>query len=50
MWRKIVLLHKPDCGTERYITVRAVVDGGNVISPLGERILGRTTAEEDSGH
>jgi DNA-directed RNA polymerase subunit beta' len=31
-----------DCGTERGITVKAVIDGGEVISPLGDRILGRT--------
>ena len=31
-----------DCGTERGITVRAVLDGGEVVSSLSERILGRT--------
>ena len=31
-----------DCGTERGITVRAVVDAGEVVSSLSERILGRT--------
>jgi len=31
-----------DCGTEKGITVKAVIDGGEVISPLGDRILGRT--------
>ena len=31
-----------DCGTERGITVRAVMDGGEVVSSLSERILGRT--------
>ena len=30
-----------DCGTERGITVRPVMDGGEVISSLSERILGR---------
>jgi DNA-directed RNA polymerase subunit beta' len=30
-----------DCGTERGLTVRAVVEGGEVIEELGERILGR---------
>jgi len=31
-----------DCGTQQGITVRAVVEGGDVISPLSERLLGRT--------
>jgi len=35
-----------DCGTERGITVKAVIDGGEVISPLSDRILGRTVAED----
>jgi DNA-directed RNA polymerase subunit beta' len=35
-----------DCGTERGITVRAVMDGGEVISSLAERILGRTAQRE----
>ena len=34
-----------DCGTERGLTVRAVMDGGEVVASLSERILGRTTAE-----
>ncbi|MDA8251018.1 MAG: DNA-directed RNA polymerase subunit beta' [Rhodospirillales bacterium] len=35
-----------DCGTQRGLTVRAVMDGGEVVSSLAERILGRTTAED----
>ncbi|EWY41813.1 DNA-directed RNA polymerase subunit beta' [Skermanella stibiiresistens SB22] len=35
-----------DCGTTDGITVKAVIDGGEVISPLADRILGRTTAVE----
>ncbi len=35
-----------DCGTERHLTVKAVIEGGEVISHLGERILGRTAAED----
>jgi DNA-directed RNA polymerase subunit beta' len=35
-----------DCGTERGLTVRAVMDGGEVVSALSERILGRTSAED----
>jgi DNA-directed RNA polymerase subunit beta' len=35
-----------DCGTEHGLTMEAIVDGGNVIENLAERILGRTTLEE----
>jgi DNA-directed RNA polymerase subunit beta' len=34
-----------DCGTDRGLQVRAVMDGGDVVASLSERILGRTTAE-----
>jgi DNA-directed RNA polymerase subunit beta' len=33
-----------DCGTKRGITIGAVIDGGDIIVPLGERVLGRTAA------
>jgi DNA-directed RNA polymerase subunit beta' len=36
------IITEVDCGTERGLSVRAVVDGGEVIEPLGDRILGRT--------
>ncbi|MFM9865206.1 MAG: DNA-directed RNA polymerase subunit beta' [Micropepsaceae bacterium] len=35
-----------DCGTKLGITVAAVLDAGNVVATLGERTLGRTTAED----
>ena len=35
-----------DCGTERGLTVRAVMDGGEVVASLSERILGRTLAAD----
>ena len=44
-----VVITETDCGTERGIIVRPVVDGGNVIASIGERILGRT-AQEDILH
>ncbi|MGH7120037.1 MAG: DNA-directed RNA polymerase subunit beta' [Acetobacteraceae bacterium] len=40
------IIIEDDCGTERGLTVHAVMDGGEVISSLYERILGRTTAED----
>jgi DNA-directed RNA polymerase subunit beta' len=36
----IIIEH--DCGTKQGLTVRPVVEGGEVIAPLGDRILGRT--------
>ena len=41
-----VVITETDCGTERGIIVRPVVDGGNVIASIGERILGRTAQED----
>src|SRR6185312_11194231 len=35
-----------DCGTERGINVRAIIDAGTVVASLATRILGRTTAED----
>lgn len=35
-----------DCGTANGTLMRAIVEGGEVIESLRERILGRTTAEE----
>ncbi len=40
------IITREDCGTRRGITVRAVIDGGEVIAPLSERILGRTAQGE----
>ncbi len=40
------IIVEEDCGTERGLTVRAVMDGGEVVASLSERILGRTTAED----
>ncbi len=39
-----------DCGTDRYIEVSAIVDGGNVVESLGDRIFGRVTAEDVIDH
>ena len=35
-----------DCGTENALEMRAIVQGGAVIASLGDRILGRTPAED----
>ena len=33
-----------DCGTKKGIIAKAVIEGGNIVEPLSEIILGRTTA------
>jgi DNA-directed RNA polymerase subunit beta' len=38
------IITEVDCGTQRGLTMRAVVEGGEVIAPLADRILGRTAA------
>ena len=40
------IIIEEDCGTERGLTMRAVVDGGDVIEPLSERVLGRTALDD----
>src|SRR5690625_3419270 len=35
-----------DCGTERGLSMSPIVEGGDVVEPLGVRILGRVTAED----
>jgi len=45
----------PDCGTNNGLTMKPVIEGGDVVEPLRERVLGRITATdilrpgEDSG-
>ena len=36
------IIVEEDCGTERHITLASVIQGGEVIEELSERILGRT--------
>ena len=38
------IIRQTDCKTKNGITVEAVIEGGEVISPLSERVLGRTSA------
>jgi DNA-directed RNA polymerase subunit beta' len=40
------IITQDDCGTKLGITVAAVLDGGNIVATLSERVLGRTAAEE----
>ncbi len=36
------IITQEDCGTSQGITMRPVIDGGDIVSSLSERILGRT--------
>ena len=40
------IIFEHDCGTDRGLQVRAVMDGGDIVASLSERILGRTTADD----
>jgi len=35
-----------DCGTEAGVTMKPVIEGGDVVEPLSERVLGRVTASD----
>ncbi len=47
------IVREVDCGTENGITLEAIVQGGETVVPLSQRILGRTTLDQlvhpDSG-
>ncbi|HTZ76962.1 MAG TPA: DNA-directed RNA polymerase subunit beta' [Stellaceae bacterium] len=38
------IITEEDCGTTRGLSMRAVIDGGEVIAPLSDRILGRSAS------
>ncbi len=40
------IILEEDCGTENSITTRAVIESGEVTVSLGQRVLGRTAAED----
>ena len=40
------IVTEQDCGTDQGIEIKPVVNGGDVVVSLGERILGRTLAED----
>ncbi len=39
-----LVVTEPDCGTENGIAMMPIVEGGDVVEGLGERVLGRVTA------
>ena len=40
-----VVITAEDCGTDNGLTVAAIIEGGDVVEPLGDRVLGRTVAD-----
>ena len=42
------VISEEDCGTRNGLTVKPVVEGGEVIAPLSDRVLGRTALEDVS--
>ncbi len=40
------IITEVDCGTQNGLSIRPVIDGGDVVDSLGERVLGRTAAED----
>lgn len=41
-----VIISERDCGTTDGIVLRPLIEGGEIIQPLGDRILGRTALED----
>ena len=41
-----VIIRDTDCGGDKYINMKPIMDGDNVIVPLIDRLLGRTVAED----
>ncbi|MEO7274420.1 MAG: DNA-directed RNA polymerase subunit beta', partial [Vicinamibacterales bacterium] len=41
-----VIIHENDCGTMDGIEAKAIVESGEIIEPLRDRIIGRTTLEK----
>src|SRR5437763_8779776 len=40
------IVTEPDCGTTAGLTIQAVVESGQVVASLAQRVLGRTTVED----
>ena len=41
-----VIVTETDCGTDKGVVAKAVIDGGEVIVPLADKILGRTSTKD----
>ena len=44
-----VVITEHDCATSNGLTVAAIIEGGDVVEPLGDRVLGRVVAEDVIG-
>jgi DNA-directed RNA polymerase subunit beta' len=40
------IITETDCGTDNGLTIRPVIDSGEIVDSIGERVLGRTVAED----
>ncbi|MFY8274413.1 DNA-directed RNA polymerase subunit beta' [Pseudoalteromonas sp. SSDWG2] len=41
-----LVINEVDCGTENGLTMKPLIEGGDVVEPLRERVLGRVVAED----
>ena len=41
-----LVITENDCGTENGVTMQPIVEGGDVVEPLSERVLGRMVADD----
>jgi DNA-directed RNA polymerase subunit beta' len=41
-----MVITEPDCGTEQGLLMQPIIEGGDVVEPLRERILGRVAASD----
>ncbi len=41
-----VVVTEPDCGTTQGLLMKPIIEGGDVVEPLRERVLGRTAAQD----
>src|SRR5690606_34177384 len=41
-----LVITEVDCRTDQGVTLQPIVEGGDVVEPLSERVLGRMTAED----
>ncbi len=40
------IIYEDDCGTKKGIVAKAVLEGGDVVIPLSDKVLGRTSAKD----
>jgi len=45
-----MVVTQDDCGTDNGLSMKPIIEGGDVVEPLGERVLGRVTAIDVVNH